>query len=114
VRRLRELLGYRPRPSQTRAGQRVDNPSSSTSDTGRLRQIVQEEIQDQSDINREVLSQLEVISERVRDYRRETQDFADRRDVKYLWTALGFLVAAMVSVAGALFLMIRALETAPP
>jgi hypothetical protein len=113
VRRLRELLGYRPRPSQTRAGQRVDNPGYTTSDTGRLRAIVQEETQDQSAVNVEVLSQLEIVSERVREYRNETRGFADKRDIKYIWTAIGFLLAAMVAVGGALFAMIRAIEHAP-
>lgn len=112
MRRLRELLGYRPKASQTRAGQRVDNPPLASSDTAKLRIIVAEATQDQADINVAILSSLELQEERIRDYRNETKGWADKRDIKYLWGALGFLLAAMLAVGGALFAMIRALERA--
>lgn len=60
-------MAYDPRPSQTRYGQRVDNPPIENSDTAKLRVLVMEETQDewhkQRELNNQIISKLTVLHE---------------------------------------------------
>lgn len=110
-------MPYKPRSSQTRHGQRVDNPEPPLTDTAELRVLVREATQDigeeQERINRKVLSALDVNLDRWRSQFQKDKDLADKRDVKYLWIAIGLLAGACATVGAALFAMIRELERRP-
>lgn len=105
---------YRPKPSQTRYGQRVDNPPVELNDTGRLRvliaEIAQDSDHDQARAIAEIEKILEVNKERWQKHYQRDKELADRRDIKYLWTAIALLAGACAAVGGALFAMIRELE----
>ena len=108
------MRGYKPRPSQTRYGQRVDNPEPELSDTAEIRVMVREATQDigheQQLFNAEVGKILEVNKERWQNQFRRDAELADKRDLRYLWAALGLLATACGIVAGYLFLAVRELE----
>lgn len=108
------MAGYHPRPSQTRYGQRVENPPAALDDTARLRILISELVadsdHDQTRAIAEIEKILEVNKERWQKQFQRDRELADKRDVKYLWVALGLLTSACVAVGGALFAMVRALE----
>lgn len=107
-------MAYKPKPSQTRYGQRVDSPEPQLTDTAELRILVREATQDvghdQDRFNREVEKILEVNKERWQKHYQRDKELADKRDVKYLWIAIGLLAGACATVGAALFAMIRELE----
>ena len=108
------MRGYTPRPSQTRHGQRVDNPPVELNDTGRLRVLIAEiaadSDHDQARAIAEIEKILEVNKERWQKHYQRDKELADRRDIKYLWVAIGLLAGACATVGAALFAMVRELE----
>lgn len=102
------MLGRRPRPSQTRAGQFVDNPPLEGSDTAKLKVLVHHYTQDlqhdQDEINKEVLGRLATLHG-WRTYE-EKRGLAHSDDIRSLWR---FIIAACVvggAAAGALFTLL--------
>lgn len=112
-------MAYTPRPSQTRHGQRVDRPAVSSSDTARLRVLVEDALaenqHDQAKINREILDRLAALHawHVAVEKDEERHPRADRRDIRYLWGALAFLVATVGALIGVLYDMIRTLAARP-
>jgi len=110
------MLGYRTRPSQTRSGQRVDNPPLANSDTAELKIMVADAVNDgmhdQAGFNREVTSKLETLHH-WRTYEmqdKEQNPKAQRREINYVWGAMAFLVTLFGTIIGILFSMVRDLE----
>lgn len=97
--------GYAPRPSQTRYGQRVDNPPLENSDTARLRVLLQDETQDDWKLQRQINKELELKLRTVHDWRVEFQHrggFADGRDIAMLWRAFSAVGAVALILLAAL------------
>lgn len=102
------MVGYRPRPSATRYGQRVDNPPLEHSDTGRFAVLLREENQDKWDrqekINGEAYQKLTTLYE-WRQILWQNGGVADRRDIRNLWVAF----SAVLGVAVTLILLLLGL-----
>lgn len=108
------MLGYKPKPSATRYGQRVDNPPLELHDTARLRILLQDETQDWRAKIDKALNEVEIVqtrhTERWEAYlRREAAGgFADQRDIRNLWVAFtAVLGVAITLVALLLTLLIK-------
>jgi hypothetical protein len=91
------------RPSSTRYGQRVDNPPLETSDTARLRVLLQDETQDDWHSQREFNVEVEKRLASLHDWRQHVDraGIADQRDVSVLWKAIGVIGAILMAVLAA-------------
>lgn len=107
-------MAYKPKPSQTRHGQRVDNPEPELTDTAELRVLIRQATQDVNHDYGEAVSEvqriLEVHKDRWREYFAWKEKVAYDGQVKNVWRAIGFLVVLFGALMFILFTMIRELE----
>lgn len=85
-------MAYDPRPSQTRRGQRVDNPPVRDTDTAELKALVEEQTQDdrfqQNRINAMVHTKLAVNDRRWVEYDEAKGNLPTKSDIAHIWMAL--------------------------
>lgn len=90
-------MAYRPKPSQTRYGQGVDNPPA-LDDTARLRMILQDHREDWHEAIGEVQRIQAVHGDRWREYFQK--DYATQADVHALWVMLTCIGAVALALFG--------------
>lgn len=95
------------RPSQTRRGQRIDNPPLEYTDTARLRVLLEEETQDswheQEEFNRNVEKILAVHQERWKSHYAERTEYARKSEIAWLKWAIGALATGAAVALKVLF-----------
>lgn len=103
-------MAYRPKPSQTRFGQRVDSPIPEISDTAKMRVLIEQATQDvghdQDLLNRETERTMAVHADRWREYFKWREGVAHKEQIAMLWKVITALTTAVLGLIAVLWHMI--------
>lgn len=103
-------MAYRPKPSQTRYGQRVDSPIPEISDTARMRVLIEEATQDvshnQQEFNQKVHGTLERHVERWQEWAKWREGVAYHHQIVTLWKIITALTTAVLALIAILWHML--------